>query len=365
SQTDHIPLDLTLEILSRLPAKSILRSRCVSKLWSSFTKLPTFISSFASRSSSQPPRLLVTLSTAESKDFVFSFPQHQNPDGSYPQVYSYHYQITSSKPRYCSPYHETRGESVQGLFLLQGFKIWNPSLRRLWTLPHPTPNIPSHDNWMSYLGFDPLEGKHKVLCVSHKDSQQPRVLTLGAQYQSWRIISKGVPRHCPLSGDHGQCFNGILYYKARAIGVNDHPIIMSFDVKSEKFFKPIKYPETRVLLTPYTMSSYEGKLAFVDHMDNPFGDIHLYVLEDANGDEWTHRRFLHGITDAGELVFASYCVFESFYILYFDPRKNSSREALFSRVVGKEFRHRHRLSKDCLFVTSVSPNHIESLVSLS
>ncbi|ESQ34038.1 hypothetical protein EUTSA_v10009344mg [Eutrema salsugineum] len=248
-QPDHIPLDLTLEILSRLPAKSILRSQCVSKLWSSFTTLPSFVSSFASRSSSRPPSLL----------------------------------------------------------------IWNPSLRRFSTLPHPTH---SHDdNWISYLGFDPLEGKHKVLCVSHKDSQQPRVLTLGAQYQSWRIISKGVPRHCPLSGDHGQCFNGILYYKARAIGVNDHPIIMSFDVKSENV--------------------------------------------------WRTRMRFQGISDAGELIFAPYSVFKSFYILYFDPRKNSSREALFERIVGEEFRHRYGLSNNYSFITSVSPNHFESLMSLS
>ncbi|CAF1709592.1 unnamed protein product [Brassica napus] len=35
SQPNHIPLDLALEILSRLPAKSIMRYRCLSKLWSS------------------------------------------------------------------------------------------------------------------------------------------------------------------------------------------------------------------------------------------------------------------------------------------------------------------------------------------
>ncbi|KAF8055017.1 hypothetical protein N665_1305s0004 [Sinapis alba] len=47
-QVDHIPLDLTLEILSRLPTKSIARFLCVSKLWSSFTTtLPSFINSFA------------------------------------------------------------------------------------------------------------------------------------------------------------------------------------------------------------------------------------------------------------------------------------------------------------------------------
>ncbi|CAN6816846.1 unnamed protein product, partial [Brassica oleracea var. botrytis] len=59
SQPNHIPLDLALEILSRLPAKSIMRYRCVSKLWSSSITLTYFINSFASRSSKQPRSLLL------------------------------------------------------------------------------------------------------------------------------------------------------------------------------------------------------------------------------------------------------------------------------------------------------------------
>ncbi|KAL1195531.1 putative F-box protein [Cardamine amara subsp. amara] len=55
SQPHPIPLDLMLEILSRLPAQSIGRSRCVSKLWSSFSTLQRFINSYATRSSARPP----------------------------------------------------------------------------------------------------------------------------------------------------------------------------------------------------------------------------------------------------------------------------------------------------------------------
>ncbi|EFH55618.1 hypothetical protein ARALYDRAFT_902247 [Arabidopsis lyrata subsp. lyrata] len=41
--TDHtIPADHIIEILSRLPAKSIARYRCVSKLWSTIIRLPCF-----------------------------------------------------------------------------------------------------------------------------------------------------------------------------------------------------------------------------------------------------------------------------------------------------------------------------------
>ncbi|ESQ37350.1 hypothetical protein EUTSA_v10002767mg, partial [Eutrema salsugineum] len=55
-QSDHIPHDLIVEILSRLPAaKSIVRSRAVSKLWSSITTTPDFINSFQTPSSPSRP----------------------------------------------------------------------------------------------------------------------------------------------------------------------------------------------------------------------------------------------------------------------------------------------------------------------
>ncbi|KAJ4869641.1 hypothetical protein Rs2_36934 [Raphanus sativus] len=88
SRPNHIPLDLTLEILSRLPAKSIVRYQCVSKLWSSLITLPSLINSFESRSSSQPPRLLITVTLQGKKHFVLSFPQNQNPEGSDSPVYN-------------------------------------------------------------------------------------------------------------------------------------------------------------------------------------------------------------------------------------------------------------------------------------
>ena len=80
SQVDNIPLDLTLEILSRLPAKSIMRHRCVSKLSSSFTTLPSFIKSFASLSSARPLCLLLTFEF-DKKQSVVSFPQNKTLTG--------------------------------------------------------------------------------------------------------------------------------------------------------------------------------------------------------------------------------------------------------------------------------------------
>ncbi|CAA7015762.1 unnamed protein product [Microthlaspi erraticum] len=371
SQLDHIPFDLTLEILLRLPAKSLVRFRCVSKLCSSLTTLPSFINSFRSRSSARPPRLLFTF-VIETKRFVFSFPQHHNHDGSNPPFYSY--QTTNpSFMAYNGP--NTLSGSVHGLVLLAGFKIWNPSFTRFLTLPHPIENI-SSDKYRSYIGigYDPLEDKHKVLFVSFFEHfEQPQVLTLGAK-ESWRTIPKSCPEHYPPYGG-GRCVNGILYYEARVVGV-DHDLIMSFDVTSEKFNHPIKFPNTNFRSERSRMSSYEGKLALVQ-TSYPFGYIGLYVLEDAVGDEWTHKWFcdvncnrewrryilFQGITDAGELIFAPCGWHESFFILYFDPRTKRIREALFEGMMSEEIKHSYNHSKyDTLFNLQVFPNHIESLL---
>ncbi|KAJ4879874.1 putative F-box protein [Raphanus sativus] len=365
SQPKHIPLDLTLDIVSRLPAKSIVRYRSVSKLWSSFITLPSFIDSFESRSSSQPPRLLIAF-TLQGKHFVFSFPQNKNPEGSYSPVYSYHMKDTY--------YDRYMRESVHGLILLYGFRIWNPSLRRISTLPHPREHIPiSLCSRSSYLCYDPLEGKHKVLCLYYgTKSLMAMILTLGAQ-ETWRIIPKEhCPMHSPTSEGYGRCFNGILYYEAR---VDDQFIIMSFDVKSESF-SPIHYPNYSRSGWSDTMIPYEGRLALVTR-DFPCGDGELYILKDAHGHEWTRQSLprvcfkkewriymeFKGITDAGEFIFAPRSFVDSFYILYFDPRSNTTREAFFEGFMGNEFRRSgHGVSNDRTDCLGVFANHMESLV---
>ncbi|CAH8346214.1 unnamed protein product [Eruca vesicaria subsp. sativa] len=253
-QVDNIHRDLTLEILSRLPPKSILRFRCVSKLWYSITTLPSFINSFTSRSTS---RIMVTLSSKSAKHVLF-FPTHQIPDGSFYSPLD-SYEVTNLD------WKNSRSESIHGLILTPTLEIWNPILRRFLALPHPPSKHSSSQGWWSffgwssYLGYDPLEGKHKVLCVlSTKYSDDPLILTLGGQ-ETWRTITKGrCPMHRP-TGEYGRCFNGILYYRARLLG-DGYDIIMSFDVKSENF-NIIKFPEDRAC--QLHMIPYEGRVALV------------------------------------------------------------------------------------------------------
>ncbi|XP_056845467.1 putative F-box protein At1g50870 [Raphanus sativus] len=114
SKATYLPVDLLSEILLRLPVKSAVKFRCVSKVWSSITTRPSFISSFAARSS---PRLLI-FSENKGKLLVFSIPQNQNTDNkpqlvesyamTYPGTRSVFYLLQCiSHARSLEPHHET------------------------------------------------------------------------------------------------------------------------------------------------------------------------------------------------------------------------------------------------------------------
>nr|VDD07227.1 unnamed protein product [Brassica oleracea] len=73
-----LPIDLIVEIFSRLPLKSISRCRCVSKRWASFLRRSDFTELFLTKSLSHP-KLLFACRTQRELLF-FSSPQLQHPD---------------------------------------------------------------------------------------------------------------------------------------------------------------------------------------------------------------------------------------------------------------------------------------------
>lgn len=87
-----------------------------------------------------------------------------------------------------------------------------------------------------FLGYDPIEGKHKIVCLPcDKASDVCRVLTLGSAQKSWRTV-KTNPKHRPFAGSYGRCINIVLYYGANLDDKDSNVcIIMNFDVRTEKF----------------------------------------------------------------------------------------------------------------------------------
>lgn len=126
-----IPLDLTIEILLRLPAKSIGRFHCVSKLWSSMTTTPHFVKSFAVHSLARPCLLSVKKEEDE-RGFVYSLPHHHDdPQNRYTRVAKY--QMMLPKEVTCLPLTDDNNfmnssdipQSVHGLISFGNFECHN------------------------------------------------------------------------------------------------------------------------------------------------------------------------------------------------------------------------------------------------
>ncbi|KAH0868309.1 hypothetical protein HID58_075331 [Brassica napus] len=208
-----------------------------------------------------------------------------NPEGSNSHVYSFQYTnpIDLRNPL---------SDSVHVLILLRGFKLWNPSLRRI--TPNICPGIEKEGRFQrflyeqlvvislvaaiypaslrisssgharnispfcwSYLGYDPLQGKHKVLSI-YQDIQT-QVLTLGVQ-ESWRTITKNSLVHCTYFS-RGKCFNAVVYYEMKLIWTQ-------MDTSKPYLHVPFK-SEWRDRIS-YKRVTDAGELVFPDHIESLF-----------------------------------------------------------------------------------------------
>ncbi|KAL9308918.1 putative F-box protein [Arabidopsis thaliana] len=372
SSSSSLPLDLTSEIFSRLPAKSVVRFRCVSKLWSSITTAPYFTNSFETR-----PNLMFFFKEGD-KFFVFTIPQHnQNPNESYSYssseiIDSYH----TTYPKRCCV--TTLTESVHGLICFRKAAtpiIWNPTMRKF------KPLRKLDERWKNIkvsLGYDPVDGKHKVVCMPYGNAfYECRVLTLGSD-QEWRTV-KTNHKNSPFTFHGGVCYrqsrciNGVIYYRA---DTNSGRVILSFDVRSERFdVIELPWDENFGLVM---MMSYKGRLACLgfNHEKNSRS---LWVLEDVEKREWSCHTYLPishyepglenyfnltGITNDGELIYVPNTVLERFHVIYFDAIRETFRRVIYKGVADKGFRLRNGLEDKPIRRLHFFPNHIETLMSL-
>ncbi|CAN8275805.1 unnamed protein product [Cochlearia groenlandica] len=358
SSSRYVPLELTWDILSRLPSKSIVRFLAVSKLWSSIITNQDFIKNFSSRSSrlSSKPCVLLALAKGNTR-FVFSFPQNQNPNDLFSGVELYEELINPSFDYSINPYLD----SVHGLICFKTcshqLMIWNPTMRKSFALPKLEDGLGC---LIMFLGYDPVESKYKVL--SFFSSKEFRVVTLGVE-ESWRVIKPNpMFSHWPTKTSHKKCINGVIYYKSHSI--------ISFDLKFETF-DVIELPEDTTKSS--LMIDFDGKLAIVSSMAS---GVKIWILEDVENKKWSYKQFhyppfrirwthfdLKGVNDDCELVYTPKILGVSFRVVYFDPKKMSVRQTMFKGIFCGEFRRLKGLGFGPLKIFDVFPNHIESIFS--
>ncbi|XP_010431563.1 PREDICTED: F-box protein At2g21930-like [Camelina sativa] len=353
-----IPHDAIEEILKASTVETLARFRCVSTQYASMIRSREFIKLYLIKSSTRPKSLIISFKEFEplglGKQFFFSASQPLNQGESSSSSSSATYHLRS---RHLP--HTTYAASVHGLICHGGpsmIEIYNPSTRKSITLPKiDYESFPCY----SYLGYDPIYGDYKVLCMVKAGDF--RVLTVGKD-KSWRKIEDFPPHflHSPYSPDI--CHNGVLYYIVHLNTDKKIDAIMSFDVTLEKF-DHIKLPELPNSFSRQRLTSYEGRLAFFSSGTYGYSDhsIRLWVLEDAVKHEWSKHLYVpppfdgitfddciaFGFTDGGEFVFAPLLVYSDqkpFYVVYFDIKKNAVRRVVIEGICTE-------LAEDTLYIT--------------
>ncbi|CAL9217908.1 unnamed protein product [Arabidopsis halleri] len=337
----EIPIDVLMDIFSRVPAKSIARFRCVSKFWESILCHPDFTELYLNTSSIRQPLLFFTLED-DGKLFFFSSPHPQNPPDENTSLVPTRYHV-----------HHTHSPTDEVSSPLRGFVcrrdkgsldtlvICNPATGESVSLPKVELNSVNTET-RPYLGYDLIDKQLKVLCIKFDNvpddvpnmCDEHQVLTLENGEHLWRKIQ--CKPHYPKS--NGICIDGTLYYTAgfdRWINVS---MIVCFDVRSEKF-SFINIDESMLMSASCTLNNYKGKLgALYFSLFSP-NRLEFWVLQDSEKYIWSKHIYtlpsfwnnvvmrtelvIVGMTACGEVVLTPYCLVDAFYVYYFNLESKS------------------------------------------
>ncbi|GJY11117.1 protein homolog of mammalian LYST-interacting protein 5 [Tanacetum coccineum] len=173
--SDHIPFEIQSEIIKRLPVKSVVQCRSVSKLWKSLIDSAEFIKSYHSCKTPKQ-HLFVRYKLANDLKYVSIadddiFP-NQKSSLTVPQPVSqlgYISTLTSVNGLLCfyGSRQDVRGKNIAVL--------WNPSVRKTVSITISNPLL--IPNGLTYIGFG--------VCPNTSDPKLVRINTIGYPTVNW------------------------------------------------------------------------------------------------------------------------------------------------------------------------------------
>ncbi|KAI3890639.1 hypothetical protein MKW92_014165 [Papaver armeniacum] len=306
--------DIVYEILSRLPVKSLMQLKCVSKHWCSMIQNDRYLIDLHYNQSKAKPRLLITV-PRERRDYK-DYKQEENDNIFYPignflviadlmfeggevsALVGTIWEMDTPSSRISEP--------LNGLICLfdpeknHSVQVCNLSTSQVTPWIKSTfisnLNVEDEDKYrlrtaMCNLGFDPATKEHKVVCIwSIHHHEVCEVLTVGDG--RWRIIDDLPVNNFKKSYCFGASIyvNGSIYYspwKLGCVGEDDKPkFIVAFDVGKEKF-RAIRIPDFILvqILTFETVQllEIEGHPALLGKIRSDIAKIWLFD-DDYNND---------------------------------------------------------------------------------
>lgn len=221
-----IPQEIIIEILSRLPVKSLVRFRCVCKSWLSLISDHQFVKKHLDN--------LVNDDALDPWKLLIHYPKNNLKSCSLYSIFRepFGYAIGLDYPWKNLARKVTVLGSCNGLVCistLRGCYIWNPSTRESKLLPDPTFESKTYNHVVHGFGYDCSGDDYKLVQIGCTDSEN-HVMIYSLRADSWREIQK-IPYKIQLD-QSGKLVNGALHWEAG--GTNEWRLV-SFDLAREVF----------------------------------------------------------------------------------------------------------------------------------
>ncbi|KAL4588317.1 hypothetical protein LXL04_001201 [Taraxacum kok-saghyz] len=235
--SDQIPFHIQEEIMKRLPVKSLVQFRCVSKAWRSLIDSSEFIAAHSLRRHTQPHYLLVSYEDPFVEDGYVFFSGCYTNDDSFPQESS-----VPTLPQSVKQLHllSVVGSS-QGLLCLYGSHpnfqthmavLWNPSIRKSIAVLMPDFGVcPSTgDPIKPSIGFGvcPVSNDPEIVAITRPSEFMIYTLSTG----KWRSLPTNLPPRRIQGFFYSVVTNRFIYW---VVKLKDLKMIMSFDLIRETF----------------------------------------------------------------------------------------------------------------------------------
>ncbi|XP_010511713.1 PREDICTED: putative F-box protein At1g70960 [Camelina sativa] len=289
---ETLPLDLQMDILSRLPLKSLVKCIVISKQWASLIRGEDFKNLYLRRSSTRP-RLMFWVKRSlphppEHEALWYHSVYDQEEKLMYSRydkevlchsVYQEEEPLLSSGQQQLRIPREPMGsrvsQPVRGLICLQlntKFVICNPGTKMFRTLPEIQAN--ERKTIDSFFGYDEASKVFKVLCVTWwKQSRRYQICTVGSGGETWRRI-KCKRDHEPYT--EGLFKGGVLYYGAHDTN-SDKSLIMCFNLTSENFSVIDLPKQINFTRRGWDVVNYNGKIAVSIMVDEYTGLLRIWA----------------------------------------------------------------------------------------
>ncbi|KAL3752560.1 hypothetical protein ACJRO7_000032 [Eucalyptus globulus] len=328
---ERLPEEIIDEILSRLPAKSLIRFRCVCKWWRSLISDRGFAKSHLQRLKARDmvsSQRIVKSDPIETIDY-----EAFDGGGADGRMAAWSHDLGNDDPRSML----VIVGSCDGLVCFEvwgGFFLYNPTTGESRNVPISDLDLIGEGEFFNGFGYDPAVDDYKIVHAYYYDGhlggvEDPgmwRVAIFSLKSGSWRRMEVQLDIHP--RGFHGNnsglgfewhksrrgiCWNGALHWCLEYKELNNRgfydsgPVIVSFNLSEDKFHEELPVPKFTQIPTPTTTISIVGLgihgANLLMYVGTPTIFMAWIMRENTRGGSWKKLSRSPSRTQEAEIVF--------------------------------------------------------------